>query len=33
MVESHEIIYLTEDKGVSKKILLNGDQDSKPQKG
>lgn len=33
MVESTEIHYLTEDKGVSKKILLNGDEGTKPQKG
>ena len=32
MVENAQV-YLTEDKGVAKKILVNGDENTKPQKG
>ena len=32
MVESAQV-YLTQDKGVAKKILVNGDENTKPQKG
>jgi hypothetical protein len=32
MVENAQV-YLTADKGVAKKILVNGDENTKPQKG
>lgn len=34
MVETNSnLVYLTEDKGVAKEILVNGDAGTKPQKG